>query len=178
MTRGAIREKAREVTSGRAMAQGSMEAGEETVEPRVEMTEERMNPTLMGEGSRQRKFSNTQDWTSTHTSSNTAAPARMVPSRVVSNPADASGSPSLDCAPSTLAGSGSPPTALRTTKVVPSEVLDRLAPAANASSGSYPSGTSTNERAMGAAIPVRAISVAKGRDRRSVLSGVVSPPTS
>ena len=47
MTSGVIREKTRDVTSGRAMDQGLMEVGEERVEPRVEITDERTKPMLV-----------------------------------------------------------------------------------------------------------------------------------
>lgn len=99
----------------------------------------------------------------THTSSKTAAPAKTVPSLVFSR------GPTLIVV--------APPTALRTTKVVPRDVELMDAPAAKDSSEPYsPMGKRRKLRPMGTPIPKRAIVVARGRERMSVLSEVVMPP--
>lgn len=70
-----------------------------------------------------------------------------------------------------------PPTAFNTTNVVPSEVLERAAPAENDSSVLYPLiGLSRKDIPIGAPIPVRATMVARGIEWMRVERGVSSPP--
>jgi hypothetical protein len=96
----------------------------------------------------------TRTTTNATTSSIIAAPLRTVPSRLRSSPL-----------------------ALRTAKVVPRLVLQRLAPAAKACRGVAPMrGTRRNERAIGARMPVTATARQSGALARSAGRELVRPP--